>query len=111
MSSPVQHPRIRLIRLTAAVIVVSSSLSLGQNAGTSSSTKHNAHSTSTDKTSIDPGSILNGVYRNSTLRLSCKIPAGWVLRTEEMNAPDEKPSGQNPAESSTSHSEVLLAAF
>ena len=111
MSSAAQHWRIPLIGLTAVVILVSSALSLAQNAGTSSSTKHNAHSTSTDKTSIDPGSILNGVYRNSTLRLSCKIPAGWVLRTEEMNTPDEKPSGQSSSENATSHSEVLLATF
>ena len=38
---------------------------------------------------IDEGSISNGVYRNKSLGFSCKIPAGWVLRTEEMNAREE----------------------
>jgi hypothetical protein len=39
---------------------------------------------------LDPGTVTNGVYRNKTLALSCKIPAGWVLRTVELNARDEK---------------------
>ncbi len=114
MPRATQHRRFKMVRWTAdlaAIMVLASSLTLAQNAGTSSSTKRNAHSTSPDKVSIDPGSILNGVYRNNTLRLSCKIPAGWVLRTEEMNAPDEPESGQKPAIDPGSHSEVLLAAF
>ena len=35
---------------------------------------------------IDAGAVTNGVYRNKGLALSCKVPEGWVLRTEEMNA-------------------------
>jgi hypothetical protein len=114
MPSAMQPCRFRIVRWPAyliATMLLASSLTLAQNAGTSSSTKHNAHSTSPDKVSIDPGSILNGVYRNTTLRLSCKIPAGWVLRTEEMNTPDGPPSGQSPASTAGSHAEVLLAAF
>jgi len=38
---------------------------------------------------IDAGGVTNGLYHNKTLAMSCKIPAGWVLRTEEMNARDE----------------------
>jgi hypothetical protein len=34
---------------------------------------------------LDAGLINKGVYHNKTLALSCKIPPGWVLRTEEMN--------------------------
>ena len=52
---------------------------------------------------IDAGVVTNGLYRNKTLAMSCKIPAGWVLRTEEMNARDEdsaqtldSSSGENP---------------
>jgi hypothetical protein len=39
---------------------------------------------------LDPGSVTNGVYRNKTVALSCKIPPGWVLRTDELNAREEK---------------------
>ncbi len=57
----------------------------------------------------------NGVYRNKALGLACKIPEGWVLRTEEMNSQDqakdeEKPTTQG-AESNTGDQHVLLAAF
>lgn len=56
---------------------------------------------------FDPGSVNAGTYRNKTLGLSCKIPEGWVLRTEEMNAPDS--SAENAAPSAAAS--VLLAAF
>ena len=35
---------------------------------------------------LDAGGVSNSAYRNVALGFSCKIPAGWVLRTEEMNA-------------------------
>ena len=38
---------------------------------------------------LEPGAVLSGVYRNKSLALACKIPDGWVLRTEEMNAREE----------------------
>ena len=63
--------------------------------------------------------MTNNVYRNKTLTLSCKIPQGWVLRTDEMNdrgeeeeekdKPDSAPT-PTPAASSTG-AKVLLAAF
>jgi hypothetical protein len=58
---------------------------------------------------LDSGTTLNGVYRNKTLALSCKIPAGWVLRTDEMNSPDEQPSAD--AKSTHPGAKVLLATF
>jgi hypothetical protein len=82
--------------------------------------------------SLDPGSITNGVYRNKTLGFTYKIPPGWVLRTDEMNAegraaldradegvrPSTNPASTNPADegvrgstSDASHGQVLLAAF
>lgn len=39
--------------------------------------------------SIDDGSVVNSVYRNKAFGFTCKIPVGWVLRTEDMNAPPE----------------------
>src|SRR5882724_2078097 len=38
---------------------------------------------------LDAGSVSDGVYRNRTFGFSYRIPAGWVLRTEEMNAPTD----------------------
>ena len=38
---------------------------------------------------IDAGSVSNGVYRNRAFGFSYKIPPGWVLRTDEMNAREE----------------------
>ena len=56
----------------------------------------------------------NGVYRNKSLALSCKIPPGWVLRTDEMNAREEAPdqSGAAPTDAASSAgAKVLLAVF
>jgi hypothetical protein len=71
--------------------------------------------------SLDPGSVTNGVYRNKILGFTCKIPAGWVLRTDEMNAHDEQsasaendspdPSKAGPAPASSVGAKVLLAVF
>ncbi|HEY1800752.1 MAG TPA: hypothetical protein VGG46_07435 [Terriglobales bacterium] len=46
------------------------------------------------------GRIENDVYQNSTLGFSCRIPFGWVDRTQAMQTPD-----------SGSTSQVLLAVF
>jgi len=62
---------------------------------------------------LDGGDVNDGVYRNKTLGLSCKIPAAWVLRTEEMNvqdAADDRSDSTTPAKT-TSAGRVLLAAF
>lgn len=64
----------------------------------SSSTKHTPKS-SAPGAGIAAGEVINGAYRNSSLALTCKIPAGWVLRTEEMNAREES-SGAAGAENS-----------
>src|SRR5579872_5588612 len=78
--------------------------------------KHSSKSAPADS-GLDPGAVTDGVYRNKTLALSCKIPAGWVLRTDEMNAPverkeDEKEAPAQPAApASSAGAKVLLAAF
>ena len=52
----------------------------------------------------DAGSVVRAVYRNPSFGFTCKIPPAWVLRTDEMNAPDD--------EGTTAHAgRVLLAAF
>ena len=50
------------------------------------------------------------------LAFSCKIPAGWVLRTDEMNARAEEKENSDPApaagtSASNAGGKVLLAAF
>ena len=75
----------------------------------SSSSANPKHTKKPPESSLDPGSILNGVYRNKSLALSVRIPPGWVLRTEEMNTRDEQPAEATKSVQSTAR--VLLAAF
>ncbi len=68
------------------------------------------------KPTLEDGAVINGVYRNKPLGLSCKIPAGWVLRTEDMNVQEEQPEATTPTEgaaasASSVGAKVLLAAF
>jgi|SRR5580693_3184149 hypothetical protein len=55
----------------------------------SSSSKPVRKSASGGAAPLDSGTIRNSVYRNSAFGFTCKVPAAWVLRTEEMNARDE----------------------
>jgi hypothetical protein len=72
----------------------------------SSSTKH-VKRPAPPESALDAGAVSNGVYRNKSLGFSCKIPAGWVLRTEEMSAREDG----EPAGPEAKSGRVLLAAF
>jgi len=69
------------------------------------------------KPALEDGKVSAGVYRNASLGLACTIPAGWVLRTAEMNARDmdsdqtqaSSPPGTQRNTADTGR--VLLAAF
>jgi hypothetical protein len=103
----------RLLNLCFAT-AVACSLSTSVCAQSSSSSKHTKESSSRT-TAIDNGAVSNGLYRNKALGVACKIPASWVLRTEEMNSEDqtkdkEKTSTQG-TQTSTGEQRVLLAAF
>src|SRR6266851_5282470 len=65
------------------------------------------------ESSLDAGRVSAGVYRNPSFGFTCKIPAGWVVRTEEMNARDDKGANSNneAAKDSGKSGHVLLAAF
>jgi hypothetical protein len=94
---------------SAAAVVISPqhAASQAQPAQSSRAASHSARS------SVDPGTVAAGVYRNKTLGFSCKIPDGWVLRTDDMNKPEDQPNADAaaPAPASSAGAKVLLAAF
>jgi hypothetical protein len=111
---------VALILVAAAVPVRAQSPA--QSSSSSSSSKRAKTPASASDSALDSGTVSNGVYRNAGLGFTCRIPAGWVLRTEEMNARDEvapaKDDRAAPAkagEGGCPHAEgcgrVLLAAF
>jgi hypothetical protein len=116
---------IRRVFLLFILIVLQTSALLGRSSGgqgsAQSSSASKSSSANTRKNArpadagVDAGAVANGVYRNKTFGLSCKIPEGWVLRTEEMNARED--DSRPAAESATrvvglpEGGRVLLAAF
>lgn len=104
----------------AALSLTAGALAQGSSASSpspSSSSKHVKKAESAAHSSIDAGEVSGGVYRNKTLALACKIPEGWVLRTDEMSArgegEEETPASAKPADpaAGSAGGEVLLAAF
>src|SRR5579863_3155452 len=101
----------RLLPVTALLLV---SAGLAQQAvpgqanssSSSSSARHVRKAVPAADSRLDVGWVSNGVYRNPALGFTCKVPAGWVLRTEEMNVRDEQTA---PEVDKSGH--VLLAAF
>jgi hypothetical protein len=80
----------------------------------SSSQSRSSHSQNPTlaKEALDPGAVSNGIYRNIAFTLFCKIPAGWVIRTDELNARDDATAPAAPAkDAKTETSRVLMAAF
>lgn len=80
---------------------------------TASSSEKKGKKAASIESGIDSGAVNNGVYRNKTLALSCKIPPGWVLRTDEMNGRGQEKRENKKEEdaASSSGAKVLLAAF
>ncbi len=89
--------------------------------GSSSSAQHVRKPAPVAEFHLDAGSFSNGVYRNPSFGFCCKIPAGWVLRTDEMNSPQEqqeqkegdtaKSAPDKSAPAAGQPSRVLFAAF
>jgi hypothetical protein len=113
--------------LICFVLVAVSVAAVAQGSGASqsspsSSSKHTKGSSARLLADVDAGTVADGIYRNRALGLSCKVPAGWVLRTEEMNARDEPEAAAAASEEKSSpqraqrsteeeRGRVLLAAF
>lgn len=98
------------------VVVVSAAgvRAQSQAPSSSSSSSHSSQKTQMARPpgySLGNGSVSNGVYRNTALGLVCKIPAGWVLRTDEMNAQDDDSAEDGDAKPDAKSGRVLLAAF
>jgi hypothetical protein len=110
----------------AAAVVFSTNLS-AQNSSSASSPAPNSTSRKPTKSSpvsagVDPGTVTNGLYRNKTFGFACRIPEGWVLRTDELNAQEDNPANADPGHAadaakdspppaSSAGARVLLAAF
>lgn len=96
-----------------APLAIRSQAAKPSSSSSSSSSKPVRKSASGRGSPLDSGTVSNSVYRNSALGIICKIPAQWVLRTEEMNARDdggaEGESDKTAANGKAAR--VLLAAF
>ena len=92
-------------RLALAVLLISPG-ALAQTSGQSASTppKRAKASASSATSTLDAGAVSNNVYHNKSLALTCRIPDGWVLRTDELNARDDdktRDAKGNPAQPDT----------
>jgi hypothetical protein len=98
--------------LALSVVLAAAGATQAQNSS-SSSAKHSPRVPSADS-ALDPGTLSNNTYRNKSLSLTCQIPLGWVLRTDDMNARDDDSEGKSaspPTSSDPKQGRVLLAAF
>jgi hypothetical protein len=80
-----------------------------QSSSSSSKSKQSRKALSRTDSPSDLGTVGNGVYRNAAFGFTFKIPGGWVLRTEEMNARDDQSAKTD--DSAGPAGRVLLAAF
>jgi hypothetical protein len=106
----------RVIPAFLFLILLFPSASAQTSSSSSSSGKHGRPSSGHSAAALDDGWVANGNYKNNTLGLSCKIPDGWVLRTDEMNQRDQSkdavsPSSETAETASSAEARVLLAAF
>lgn len=111
-----------VVLLTGSALRAQAPGSQSSQSSSSSSSSNHIRKPTTTKVPLDAGT-----YRNRELGFSCKIPPGWVLRTEEMNAGDENDPGDageaDPQKDPPAHAKaveasahkadgrVLLAAF
>lgn len=103
--------------MVVVIAIVAASLAVDASAQTSSSSgtsKSPASKRRPAESSLDAGSVNSGAYRNPSIGFTCKIPAGWVVRTEEMNTRDSQSDEVEVEKTRTSAAKagrVLLAAF
>jgi hypothetical protein len=106
-----------LATLWAPVVLCAQTPSSSPPLSSSSSAKRSKKPAPAADSPFEAGSVKDATYRNPALGLSSKIPPGWVLRTDEMNAPEEKendtpaPAKPGAPSASSAGAKVLLAAF
>jgi len=85
----------------------------GSGQSSSSSNSKHRRAVTPSNSALEPGTISNNTYRNQSLGVTCQVPLGWVLRTDDMNAgDDDSDTNATPASSSDPKlGRVLLAAF
>ncbi len=99
----------RLSFVFLLALVATTVLQVQAQSSSSASAKHVRKPAPAADSQLGAGSVSNGVYRDLGFGFTCRIPAGWVLRTEEMNArSDESAKTDNNAGQA---GRVLLAAF
>jgi hypothetical protein len=102
--------RLRACGLFLLVVAVAAPPLGAAQSSSASSSKHGKSTQTRNRFELDPGSVNGGIYRNRGLGLVCTIPAGWVLRTQELNTQDSETSSQGDTENNR-EGKVLLAAF
>jgi len=106
------HPRLLFVSLLALAPYAFEAPAFAQDSSSSSASRtHTSKKVRPPVPSLDDGSVSGGAYRNSSFGFTCKIPAGWVLRTEEMNTRDNEDASGQPASAAGQPGRVLLAAF
>jgi hypothetical protein len=102
----------RLLRFVVITLHVTAlACPVAASAQNSTSSRNSSSQASQSQHSLDLGSVKASVYRNAALGFFCKIPEGWVLRTDDLNAPDETAEAGNTAATRSKSNRVLLAAF
>jgi hypothetical protein len=106
---------VKITALATLAIVCAQVAATAQTSPSSSSApaKSAAVKNRTAASSLDSGSVSAGSYRNPSFGLACKIPAGWVLRTDEMNTTNREEGRNSGSKTAAEGKEgrVLLAAF
>ena len=101
-----------LATLWAPVVLCAQTPSSSPPLSSSSSAKRSKKPSPAADSPFETGSVKDATYRNPALGLSSKIPPGWVLRTDEMNAPDDEATTPAKSPGNPAHAgRVLLAAF
>ncbi len=91
--------------ILAVVLAAFHAQMLAQSASSSKPTSRQSQTPPTDA-----GAIVNGLYRNTSFGFTCKIPFGWVDRTQQMSDDSTEETASN-SNSATKKSLLFLAVF
>jgi len=107
--------------MTCAGLCSASAFAQSPDAGAASSSSSKSVPSAASKArkagpALDAGTLSGDVYRNTAFGFTCKVPAGWVERTEEMNESDDDSQDTSQPQGTRGGTEekrgrVLLAVF